>query len=396
MKNIYKAFAKKLFGVKYERVGKAFLICFIMFCGLHIADMQIKIAPFILNLMTTAVTAGVMWQSLSAADNAEYLKNMLMLPNVGAAFPFAYVGALGSYTLVTKTALLWSVVFAVSSWSAAQILNCLLCAVNAVLLTGVIYSMRKWRILGFGWIAATVAAVILLRHQTAVFCLLLFNAFLSAISLKFSDGYCFYRQTASVRQPKRSCHASVWKYFFRYLISHKNYLVNAAAMCAVACVLPFIFRQTESHLVLPIGFAVLSMNTPLCILLSCDPALEQAVRLLPGQKRRFFIPYCIFIFCFNFCMNVIFLCSWHLQIGQITLHTVLMAFFFAQYSAIGSVLLEWLWPVRNWKNETDLWHHPRKYAVPAVMLLVGSLTVTVSWIVYVPLIGLALVFVIFI
>ncbi len=388
--DIYSAFAKKLFGVKYERVSKTLIICFIVFWGLHIADLQIKIAPFILYLMTATFTGGVMWQALSSTDNAEYLSNMLMLPFDGVAFTFSYVGALGSYTLVTKTAMLWAVVFAVSSWSAAQILCSLLCAVNSILLTSVIYSMKKWRIISIAWGIGMIVATILLRDEIVILGLLVANVFLSASYLKFSDGYCFYRPAASVKQIKSNRHASVWRYFFRYLMTHKNYLVNSAAMCGIACVLPFIFRKMESNFVLPIGFAILSLNTPLCILLSCDPALEQATRFLPEQKKRFYIPYCIFIFGFNLCIDIVFLCSWRIQIGEITLYTVLMALFFALQSAIGSVLLEWLQPIRNWKIESDLWHHPRKYVVPLIMLLIGGVLSTVSWLLYVLLIGLVL------
>ena len=46
---------------------------------------------------------------------------------------------------------------------------------------------------------------------------------------------------------------------------------------------------------------------------------------------------------------------------------------FALLSASGSVLLEWYCPIREWKIESDLWHHPRKYIVPAVMLLLAGL-----------------------
>ena len=79
-------------------------------------------------------------------------------------------------------------------------------------------------------------------------------------------------------------------------MAHKNYLVNTAAMWGVACVLPVLLGQMEARFVLPIGFAILSLNTPICILLSCDPALERAVRFLPGQGKTFCVPYCLFIF----------------------------------------------------------------------------------------------------
>ena len=45
---------------------------------------------------------------------------------------------------------------------------------------------------------------------------------------------------------------------------------------------------------------------------------------------------------------------------------------FALQSSILSVALEWLRPLRRWKVETDLWHHPRKYLVPAVMMLIAG------------------------
>lgn len=123
---------------------------------------------------------------------------------------------------------------------------------------------------------------------------------------------------------------------------------------------------------IPIGFAILSLNTPVCILLSCDPALEQAVRFLPGQKRAFCVPYCLFIFLCNITANIIFLCSLQIQKGSVTIMTIATALFFALQSALCSVLLEWFYPIRGWKIESDLWHHPRKYIVPTVMLLLAG------------------------
>ena len=48
------------------------------------------------------------------------------------------------------------------------------------------------------------------------------------------------------------------------------------------------------------------------------------------------------------------------------------AVFFALQSAVLSVLLEWFYPIRDWKIESDLWHDPRKYVVPVVMLLLAG------------------------
>ena len=71
--------------------------------------------------------------------------------------------------------------------------------------------------------------------------------------------------------------------------------------------------------------------------------------------------------------DTIFLISYEMQTGGITLPIILLAAVFALLSAVGSVLLEWFYPLRNWKIESDLWHHPRKYVVPMVMLLLAGL-----------------------
>ena len=56
---------------------------------------------------------------------------------------------------------------------------------------------------------------------------------------------------------------------------------------------------------------------------------------------------------------------------------------FAIQSAILSVILEWKHPIRGWKTESDLWHHPRKYLVPLAMLLMAAFVGT-----YPPVLGI--------
>ena len=392
MKMMFRFFAKKLFGAKYERSGKNIFIGLIVFWCLSIADLQVEIAPFILYLMTTTFTAGVMWQALSSEENVSSMTNLFMMPFEGWKFIFSYIGALGSYTLATKTWLLLAVVYAVSKWSAFEIVCSIFCALNAILMSAVIYSMRKYRTIGFGWFAGIIVLIFLKKEPIFFLALLLINFFVGVIVLRNADAYSFYqgKQTENQRKvinnnknPDENkieavhCH-SIWKYFFRYLMTHKNYLLNTFIMWGVACLLPRMFIGMEKMLVLPIAFAILSLNTPICILLSCDPALEQAVRFLPGQKKAFFVPYCLFIFLCNMTANAIFLLSYEVQLGGITLVPVLMALCFAGLSAIGSVLLECFYPIRGYSIESDLWHHPRKYVVPGMMILLAGV-IGMAW-----------------
>ena len=334
MKMSFEVTAKKLFGVKYERLIRTLFLELVAFWGLHISGFRVEIAPFILYLMVVVFSAGVMWQALSAGDNRANLENMLMLPFEGRTLVFSYAAALGAYTLLTKTAGLLAVVWAVGHWSWAEILGSILCALASIVAAACLYPLRLGRM----------------------------------------DAYAFYVQPASRgRAVKVYRRHSVRRYLFRYLMAHKNYLVNTAAMWGVACVLPVLLGQMEARFVLPIGFAILSLNTPICILLSCDPALERAVRFLPGQGRAFCVPYCLFIFGCNLAADMVFLCSWQIQLGGIGPLHALTAAAFALLSAVGSVLLEWYFPLRGWKIESDLWHHTRKYIVPAVMLLLAGL-----------------------
>ena len=334
MKMSFEVTARKLFGVKYERLTRTLFLELVIFWGLHISGFRMEIAPSILYLMSAAFSAGLMWQALSAGDNRTNMENMFMLPFEGRSLVVSYVAALGTYTLLTRTIGLLAVVWAVSDWRWTEILGSILCALAAIVAASCLYPLRLGR----------------------------------------TDAYAFYVQpTGRRRTVKVHRRPSVWRYLFRYLMGHKNYLVNTAAMWGVACVLPVLLGQMDARFVLPIGFAILSLNTPICILLSCDPALERAVRFLPGQQRAFCVPYCLFIFGCNLAADIVFLCSWQIQLGGIAPLQALTAAAFALLSAVGSVLLEWYCPIRGWKIESDLWHHPRKYVVPAVMLLLAGL-----------------------
>ena len=373
MKMTGKAFAKKLFGARYERLPRTLLIDVIVFWGLYIAGFQVQIAPSVRILMISAFTAGVMWQALSSGDNITELGHMLMLPHKSREFVFFYVAALGIYAVLTKTGLLFAVVLAVSVWKPIEMVGMLLCMIHAVLMAASVYSLRKYWYAGGIWTVAIVAVILFLGSR-AWFSLLLFvNGMFAVLILWRADGYAFYqwesKKSYAIRKRKK---AALWRYFFRYLNCHKNYLLNTAVMWCVALVLPYFLREMASMSVVPVGFAILSLNTPICILLSCDRDLEQAVRFLPGQKRRFCIPYCLFIFLCNMAADVIFLLSWQIQNGGVTVLMISGAVFFALQSAVLSVLLEWFYPIRDWKIESDLWHHPRKYVVPMVMLLLAG------------------------
>ena len=371
-----KAICKQLFGAKYERVVRSLLVSAILFFSLFGAGVRITIAPTILYLTATAFSAGIMWQTIGGGRHTETFKGLFMLPFPRAGLTLSYVLSFAAYTLITKTFLVLALLFAVGGWNAAQIVTALLCSVNGCLLAASWYAMmicKKWLFVTV-WALCIAAAIFLTPVTLIMAATCTVSIVIALILLKRTDAYVFYR-SGHTRQVvnHKSGTASVFVYLLRYMLSNVNYLVNTVALCAFACVLPFVLGQFDGFNDMPIGFAILSLNTPICTLISGDPDTEQGLRAMPGQVIRFCTQYCLFIFCLNTLISGVYLMCWQLGNGGVGYIELLTAVLFALQSAIFSVVLEWLRPLRGWKVETDLWHHPRKYLVPAVMMLIAGM-----------------------
>lgn len=374
---IFQNLSKQLFGAKYERAVKSLIACIILFLAIHTAGIEIEIAPSILLLTATAFSMGIMWQTLNSSGNADRMTGLFMLPFRNREMTFSLVLAFTNYTLITKTFLVLALFFAVHEWSVLQIAVSLLCACNSCFSVAVWYTMKKRKMflpVFILWGGAIFAPIFLVR-ETVIICFIAFTSMLiSFLRLLKADAYVFYHPVSAkllIKHTKGT--GSIFLYLLRYLITNKNYLLNTAGLCVIAGVMPFILGQFEGVNVMPLGFAVLCLNTPISILLSCDPDLEQAVRTLPGQAKRFCTNCCFFIFSINMAVNSVYLIIWQIGKSGVNSTEIITALIIALQSAILSVLLEWFCPIRNWKIENDLWHHPRKYIVPLIMFLVAGL-----------------------
>ena len=381
--NILKALSKQLFGAKYERIIKSLAACLILFLAIHTAGIHMEIATSILFLTAMAFSAGIMWQALHSSGNADSMAGLFMLPFTNRGMTFSFVLAFAGYTLLTKTFPVLALFFAVHEWSVLQIAVALLCACNGCFMAAAWYTMtyeashhKKRKLMPFAvlWCVGMLLAIFFVRDVIVFALIVLASLSLSFLRLLMADAYMFYR-TASAKLLTRRTKGtgSVLLYLLRYLVTNKNYLVNTAGLCVVGGILPMILGQFEGLNVMPLGFAILCLNTPICILLSCDPGLEQVVRVLPGQAGRFCTRYGFFIFSVNMAVSSVYLAAWQIRHGGVGGMDIMAAVLIALQSAILSVLLEWLHPIRNWKVESDLWNHPRKYVVPFIMLLVAGL-----------------------
>ncbi len=373
---MWKGFMVYLFGSRYEKAGRSILICLLIFWGLRQAGFFLPIAPAILYLMVFAVTVGSMWQDLSAKNEALAGKNLFMLPFCRWRLTAAYLGALGAYTFLTRTAFVLALALAVSSWGTMELTGSLLSALYGILLTAWIYGERQHRKKALLWITFTIALSFSFTSSWMFSAVLVVSSLTALFFLQRMDPYTFYEAHEAVHgteKPKSAKKDLLWSYFLRYLLHHRNYLVNTLILWGVAMGLPMFLGQIERSLALPIGFSLLTLNTPVCILLSCDPHLEQAIRMLPGQKRGFVLSYGLFLFTVNLIGDLIFLLSLKLQRGGGSGYDLCLALLFAALGALGSAGLEWYYPIRGWRTQSELWHHPRKYLVPGSLLLLSGL-----------------------
>ncbi len=373
--NLYKVFLKHVFGAKYEGVKKNVFIVAVIFFAIFAAEIKMTIAPSVLFLTATVFTAGVMWQTLGSKSSMDNLQGVLVLPFENKQLVMAYVFSLSAYTLLSKSALILALFFAVGSWSMAEIIIALLCACNGCLFAVIGYLLRKKAagILVLLWLAGYITSIFALKNLP-LFGGMVGISLLLAVGFLFTvDAYAFYHPSSSkTRLKSNGKRGSFCVYLIRYLLANKNYMINTAGLCVIACVLPMILSQLGDFSAIPMGLAILSLNTPLCILLSVDRDLEQAVRMLPGQGVRFGAKYCGFLTVVNILISSIYLVSWQLQFANVGRQMLLVAVVFALQSALGSVVLEWVYPLRNWQLESDLYHHPRKYIVPAMMMLLAG------------------------
>ena len=383
---IIKALSKQLFGAKYESVGKSLLAAVILFFAVYEVSLRLVIAPFILYLTSTFFTAGVMWQMLNGHRHIEAIKGMFILPFENRSFVFSYVLVLGLHTLITKTLLIWVLFFATAVWSVFEAVIALRCGCMACAVTSSVYRMFKKGhiVLPILWMVGILIAILFVRQSIAVLTVALVSIIAAVIYLHFADAYDFYNTAAEKNSARYMGQTgNIFAYLVRYLMANKSYMVNTVGLCAVACFLPLLFGEFQGLNMLPVGLAILCLNTPICTLLSCDSDLEQAIRVLPGQAGRFCRKYCLFILAVNVIVASIYLCSWQFINGGIGFVDVGTVILFDLQSAVLSVVLEWKYPIRNWKTESDLWHHPRKYLVPLIMLLMAAFVgtrVLILWI----------------
>lgn len=362
-----KALARAFFGPRYGRGARRLLVPVLLFAAVRGAQIALP-APVEAAALCAAFSAGAMVQALGDRRRLEELEELFLLPMPDRWFALSWGTVLAAHTLLTKTLPLWALLAALCPgrpgelaaalvWSAAA---CWGCAAGYGL-----FRRGRWvPVLLWG---AGAAAVVVLGSLPVQLAGAAVSAGVAGVCLSQMGPWEFYRP-APARGPRRRRSGGVLGYLFRALSADRRSWLNTAGLWAGACLLPLALAPASGRELLPVSLALCGLNTPAATLFSRDPALAQALVVLPGGGRRFWRGYVGFLAALYGAALVLCLGAWQLAWGAVGLADLAAVPLLTLEGALLAAALERWRPLRGWKTESDLWHHPRKYLVPLALL----------------------------
>lgn len=362
-----KALARAFFGPRRRGMGKGLLVPVLLFAAVRGAQITLP-GPVEAAALCTAFSAGAMVQTLGDRRHLEELEELFLLPMPDRWFALCYGTVLAAHTLLTKTLPLWALLAALCPgrpgelaaalvWSAAA---CWGCAAGYGL-----FRRGRWvPVLLWG---AGAAAVVLLGSLPVQLAGAAVSAGVAGVCLCRLGPWEFQR-LAPARGPRRRRSGGVLGYLFRALSADRRSWLNTAGLWAGACLLPLALAPASGRELLPVPLALCGLNTPAATLFSRDPALAQALVVLPGGGRRFWRGYVGFLAALYGAALVLCLGAWQLAWGAVGPGDLAAVPLLTLEGALLAAALERWRPLRRWKTESDLWHHPRKYLVPLALL----------------------------
>lgn len=367
-----KALARQLLGAKYENVTKSLFPAGIIFCSFTAAGIRIPVSEHVFFLASFLLPFGFMLQMLSAKAYRDTFDAMLVMPHKSISLIFSLVLSMSLYVIAVRILPVLTLLLAVSPSLWSNTIYALSGTITACILASAFYCLCHQKHLSYAAIFAVLTAWILLNAGRLSLPLLILLSLMACFYVSTVSPYIFdsFSQTKKKRIQKKH-KAGILTYLLRSCISSAAFRFNTLGLCAAALFLPVLLADIEAISLFPFGLVILSVNSPLTTVLSADRDLDQAVRILPDQGNRFFLKYSLFIAAVLFVPAFLYVISWQIQKGGSAFLQILTVFFFTALSSVLSAFLEWKFPIHSWKTESDLWHHPRKYLIPAAELLLA-------------------------
>lgn len=164
-------------------------------------------------------------------------------------------------------------------------------------------------------------------------------------------------------------------YFFRVLQAEKIYRTNTLFIIGFLVLWCVIAR--ENSILFGISWSIGAVNTPFLTMLSGDVYLTRQVAMLPEKKNSVYRQYTAFLAAYFLIINSIILGAgiiifkeWALS--QMIFHVIELLIISLIEVFLG-IYLEKRHRITGWQTKQELWKHPRKYLLPAIVFLLFSL-----------------------
>lgn len=372
---MFEVLGRKLLGEKGKSAIRSVIVAYAVYLGLSNLDYKVNVSLRVLLFTNLFFSGTIIFQVLSSKDNSSYLKGFFALPFEGNCNA-SYAAVIGAYTLLTKTIQVYALILAFSNVKLLQIAIVLVQFVYICLAAMVAFAFLKDRIyISALLLILSVASCFVLPEHAVVIAVYGVASAVMFLILRSLDPYRFLVQEKKIKVAKRSEASNflVTKYILRYMLSNKSYVISGLFMIAFGCFFAKTLEEIGAQNGCVIAMTMVAMNTPLAIVVSSNRVLKKKLDMMPDSLKGFFAPYAGFLFGYNMLGYCLFLGVMYMLGMEIHLLTLICAVAFALQGAILVAVIEYRWTLVNWKVETDLLHHPRKYIVPLILMVEASL-----------------------
>ena len=378
---MYKLLSRKLLGERYRSVLKAVFAAFVMGMGLKETGFHVNMAQKVLVITILFMAGTITYQVLNSKDNARTLKGFFAMPCDEKKTLWEYAAVIGLYVLATKVIILAGLLYAFTDLGVMDAVTIFVSFLYMLFSFMTSFALRKKfpaALLLFAGVG--VAAAFLLPEGIITVAALGAAAVIAAVIFSFMkiDDFRVSEEKSikSHRTGSRKITSPgllIPKYIMRYLATNKSVFISTVFMIAFGVFFAINSEQAGVSFGCGISLCLIVLSSPMATVVSSNRNLKQRLDSMPNKTASFFVPYAITLFFIYMVSYAIFFTAYFAIRGGIVTRAMFIAPLLAAQQAAGNAFLEDKFTLTKWKAEPDLWHHPRKYIIPAILLLESTL-----------------------
>lgn len=376
MMTTIKLLNRQLVGKPYHTLLKSLFVGIFIFLLISISKVELPVKPFFFYASIGLFTLGISRQATKSLIKDGKINGLLQLPFKKKYFLYSVLFSISLYVLGTKTLLLFFLFSSVMEFKpivffCGAIITIFCC------ISGIFFILPNKLPKVIVLCSLITCGVFAWFGKNDLVLLTLFISLSLAGILYFRINPYDFRQIPVFHQHQAFfTRGNFFNYLLRYFIFNKDYVINSVFIVMLAILLPFIMSTMEMGNLYLLGLGILSINTPLGILFSSNRTLLDKVKSLPNQNKKIVLPYFLFVLIWNCVSSMIYLYISKLLDQPFIAEYYFLALSLNLLNSVGVVLLEWYFPIKKWRVESDLWHHPRKYIMACLLIILLMLVMT--------------------